>query len=998
MLIKHHDPEDGETRYLLQKRAPWVDQPNTWGTPGGGLHEHESPEEGASREFEEEMGAIPNDVRHHKTHTDDHGGWAYHTVIMKSPHRFTPEGGDDDETAGHGWFTKDEMHDLDLHPGFAKTLHKVASLHQGEPFRVVPKAGKWAVVDKDGKVRGEHASEGDAKVHQATLYRSLPEAGDRSGAHNPRGTADTPTEIVRARMGKAAEFHPHEDTACPSCASDDYTHVGALGICQSCGDTFNAAKSYQDNVSDRQFAQHLSDERDIKRRSDDEAFGLVTDNRTHPHPGSPATMTEHMHEQLRQERMRGGPLGLIPKGDKIRDRQQLLLQRSKPYTEPGGPMNKSHLSKRLPTLAEVTAAHKYPDPADHPFFKDNPVSADHIVDSFNRADPGRRAQGMRWYSDAHHLAKLMTPENPAKAAGVLAAYSPKAAWPDNMFNAARSLREGRALGLGEGALIMGQHQRTAQKIMDGAHHSTVMKSPKISDFAHLIEHGDDTPEDKERGHTRVVVDRHALSVATGRRMTTKDLEDAPLHSRHYYEHVAGAYRDAATRLSEQHGIQIAPHQVQAVTWGVQQEDNTKDDDERGASGKGRNTRTRNSWTRWTEDSKPHYPEAHESDPPNLHAKNPYTSSALPMVRADYRAVSDCLNCGTDMTQPRHMGDRPAHEGSPICDDCMGGEVLQEKEKPNSIYGDVADHGGGPETRRLFREVVDGQGRTFRPEDVMRQSYSSLPVVLAYGEVKAPTDVNTLRTESCPVCGETDSFDDDRCQVCHFVMPPAMFMDPDTSVAGQMDLKKDQFDQGAVGPDGQPLQGVDGIDPNDPNGGDGPMQQMPGTPEDGIADLFCPGCGFSADASAPMTNDDPAMPAEGQGLVEGDICPQCGQATMLSPNDVGMLGGEVPQEIAGDADADGVPDDQEADEDQDGVPDDAEPDVDADGVPDDAEPDDDGDGVPDDAEGEGPAAPGGAEGPEEQDESEESADDPVEDDEKAPKGRKDNSRRASKARF
>lgn len=542
-------------------------------------------------------------------------------------------------------------------------------------------------------------------------------------------------------------------------------------------------------------------------------------------------------------------------------------------------------------LRILEAAPKYPDPADHPFFKEHPVSTDNIVNSFMKADEGRRAQGMRWYSDAHHLASLISPDDVGKGAGVLAAYSPKAAWPDNMFNAARSFKEGRALGKGEGASIMGQHQAMAQKIMDGTHHSKAMKSPKISDFAHLIEHGDDSPDEKEAGKSRVVVDRHALSVATGKRMTTKHLEDAPLGSRHYYEHVAGKYREAAVQLSEKLGQKVAPHQVQAVTWGVQQEQNQAEDDvEPTGQAKGRNTRTRNSWTRWTEHTKSEHPKLH-GEPPNLHGKNPY--------------------------------------------------------------------------------------------EAMR---SSLPHV-AYGETKAPQDVDTLRQESCPVCGETQAFDGDRCQVCHFIQPPSMFMDPDTGVAKQMDLRKDQFDQGMVGPNGEPIEGVP--DPNDPNAM-GAEQGMPGEPGDQIADLFCPACGFSADTQEPMTNNDPAQAPEEQGLLEGDVCPNCGEATMLSPNDVGAMGGEVPQEIADDADADGMPDDQEPDMDEDGIPDDAEPDVDGDGEPDDAEPDEDQDGVPDDAEEAESSLPG----VEPQNDTDPDA---VEDDEEPQKGRKDNPRRAFRAR-
>lgn len=267
----------------------------------------------------------------------------------------------------------------------------------------------------------------------------------------------------------------------------------------------------------------------------------------------------------------------------------------------------------------------YENPADHPFFQKNPVSSENVVKKYHEATPEQEAQGKRWYSDAHLVAKAISPKDPAKGAGVLAAYSPQAAWPANLFNATRSLHEGRALGKGEGMSIMGTHQKLAQKIMgdeehpEGLHHSKVLKSPKISDFATLIEHGDDHPDEKAQGKTRVVVDRHALSVAMGRRVNKDDLNDAPLGNRHYYEHVADQYRKAAAQLSNEKGEHIAPHQVQAVTWGVQQAQNAAEDEGTG-SGKGRNTRTRNDWTRWNEHAQTAVPELGQSEPPNLHYK------------------------------------------------------------------------------------------------------------------------------------------------------------------------------------------------------------------------------------------------------------------------------------------------------------------------------------------------------------------------------------------
>lgn len=670
MLISHTG-DDGEKRYLLQKRAPWVDHGNTWGIPGGALHDDESPEEGAHRETEEEMGDLP-DYKHEHTHTDDHGGWAYHTVIASVPHRFEPSG-NDGESTGHGWFTTDEMNDLPLHPGFAKSLKKVTSM-------------------------------------------------------------------------------------------------------------------------------------------------------------------------------------------------------------------------------QTTAAAAYENPADHPFFKANPVKPEHIVKSFMEANEGQRAQGMRWYSDAHLLAGVIAKGDHAKGAGVLAAYSPKASWPDNIFNAARSFHEGRALGKGEGASIMGQYQRTAQKIMDGEHHSKVMKSPKIGDFAHLIEHGDDSPDEKAQGKSRVVVDRHALSVAIGRRVTQEDLDDAPLHSRHYYEHVADAYRSAARQISGKLGTPVAPHQVQAVTWGVQQRANEKADAEAAeAHARGRATRTNNSWKRWEEHGKEHFPALHE-EPPNLHRRREGARKTyVDEVDSGRRLIS--------FTRSNEGGNLIRENGKWYAENDYGEEVGEPHRDHKKKLRDLADHLG------LHDEDLDVE---YHNENTNRRNKFTVPSKkttskLAYGETKAPQDVDTLRTQSCPVCGEQDSFDGDRCQVCNFIQPPAMFQDPDTGIARQMDMQKVPFDQGMVGPNGEPVAGPPG-DPTalEPQS----MEDVPGEAGDEIGDLFCPSCGFSADTQEPMTNNDPSMPAQAEGLVEGDICPNCGQATLLSANDVGEMGGMVPQEIADDANADGIPDGEE----------------------------------------------------------------------------------------
>src|SRR5581483_9666351 len=332
----------------------------------------------------------------------------------------------------------------------------------------------------------------------------------------------------------------------------------------------------------------------------------------------------------------------------------------------------------------------------------------------------------------------------AKGAGVLAAYSPKAAWPDNIFNAARSLHEGRALGKGEGASIMGQHQRTAQKIMDGEHHSKVMKSPKIGDFAHLIEHGDDSSDEKEQGKSRVVIDRHALSVAIGRRVTQEDLDNAPLHSRHYYEHVADAYRTASRQLSDKLKTPIAPHQVQAVTWGVQQRANEKADSEAAENhARGRATRTNNSWKRWEEYGKENHPELND-EPPNLHRRREGKAAV-------HKVYVDEVDSGRRLV---NFANHP--EGGNLIRE--NGAWLAENDYGEPVGESHRDH------KRKLRDLADHLGLTgdldvaYENENTGRKNNFSVPSrtrKTGYNETKAPQEVDTLRTQSCPVCGAQD---------------------------------------------------------------------------------------------------------------------------------------------------------------------------------------------------------------------------------------------------
>lgn len=244
----------------------------------------------------------------------------------------------------------------------------------------------------------------------------------------------------------------------------------------------------------------------------------------------------------------------------------------------------------------------YRAPTDHPFFKAHPVSAVNVVKSFDAATPEEKAQGMRWYADAHTLAGAIAHGDHAKGAGVLAAYSPQTAWPVNMFNAAKAIELNRALGPGDG-MITRTMQANAQEALDGVpldQNYGRNTAPKIRAFAHLIANGGDAPDDTTGN---VVIDRHAMSVAMGERLPKKEADLAPIGTDRYYQHVADTYRNAAIEISKR-GTPVTPHQVQAVTW-LHQQSLNQAQDEAGAAGhggkgagRGRQVMQQNAWKKW----------------------------------------------------------------------------------------------------------------------------------------------------------------------------------------------------------------------------------------------------------------------------------------------------------------------------------------------------------------------------------------------------------------
>lgn len=414
---------------------------------------------------------------------------------------------------------------------------------------------------------------------------------------------------------------------------------------------------------------------------------------------------------------------------------------------------------------------------DHPFFKENPVSSANVVAAYHDSTQDEKALGDRWYSDAHHVAKSITGGDAAKGAGLLSAYSPQTAWPVNMFNASRAA-QGDPPGPGSGA--MGIHQKSAMRILGGEHHSQVLKAPKTAAFAHLIEHGGDTAENEKNGTEKVVVDRHALSVAVGRRLGKEEGSKAPLGQGQHYEHVAQAYREAAHILSKATGRKISPHQVQAATW-LRQIRKNQEEDTSGkgggglGAGKGRVQMQNNSKTRWEQHHKHYHPTPHHIPEENMH-------------------------------------------------------------------------------------------------------YHGLRRAQAYGETRVPPDVDTLRMEECPVCGEHDVWSGSRCPVCGFIVPPSLFRDPDTSKAQQV---RDELDQS------------------------GEVVTQPGAPGDPSTQQV----GSGQDADDQLTHPDQVAPDGTPGVQEGGPLPP-----MAQDGTQDEAAGEMPPD-GQEEEAEGAAEEEQGEEDQ-----------------------------------------------------------------------------------
>jgi 8-oxo-dGTP diphosphatase len=116
---------DGAVTVLMQHRAGWTSDGDTWGLPGGARDSHESWVDAALREGAEEAGIDAAAVSVAGASPDDHGGWAYVTVVADviGPLTITPNA----ESAELRWVPQERVAALNLHPGFARSWPRLVS-------------------------------------------------------------------------------------------------------------------------------------------------------------------------------------------------------------------------------------------------------------------------------------------------------------------------------------------------------------------------------------------------------------------------------------------------------------------------------------------------------------------------------------------------------------------------------------------------------------------------------------------------------------------------------------------------------------------------------------------------------------------------------------------------------------------------------------------------------------------------------------------------------
>lgn len=125
-LLLRHCPVPAQPRrdqaevawVLLQHRAAWSHHGGTWGLPGGARDSHEDAVTAALREAAEEAAIDLSAIEVVGVYRDDHGGWAYDTVLASTAVLLSVRPANRESVAMR-WVSEAQVTSLPLHPGFA---------------------------------------------------------------------------------------------------------------------------------------------------------------------------------------------------------------------------------------------------------------------------------------------------------------------------------------------------------------------------------------------------------------------------------------------------------------------------------------------------------------------------------------------------------------------------------------------------------------------------------------------------------------------------------------------------------------------------------------------------------------------------------------------------------------------------------------------------------------------------------------------------------------
>ena len=122
VLIRHIDEQGTEAFFLAQRGDNVEGGRSQWAIPGGAMDKGETPVEGAIREFREEINIeIDYDILgEHSAHV--HESWAYTTVVVQVEERFSIPTDLHWENKAAGWFTREEIRELNTYDEFRIAL------------------------------------------------------------------------------------------------------------------------------------------------------------------------------------------------------------------------------------------------------------------------------------------------------------------------------------------------------------------------------------------------------------------------------------------------------------------------------------------------------------------------------------------------------------------------------------------------------------------------------------------------------------------------------------------------------------------------------------------------------------------------------------------------------------------------------------------------------------------------------------------------------------